>query len=180
MERFFQQSVNVQSQFDVFLVDDGSTDGTSEAISSGYPSVRIIKGDGSLFWNRGMLLAWETARSSKDYDGYIWLNDDTIIADGGLSELMDAIRNHNDSIIVGSICSNVDPSVVTYGGYDNKYNRVVPKEGVAECYTINGNIVFVPEVVCDSIAIKLGDYNIGRKDQLLTLPMYMTFLLKDV
>lgn len=27
-------------------------------------------------------------------------------------------------------------------------------------------------------AIKLGDYNIGRTDQLLTLPMYMAFLLK--
>ena len=29
-------------------------------------------------------------------------------------------------------------------------------------------------------AIKLGDYNIGRTDQLLTLPLYMAFLLKEV
>ena len=28
-------------------------------------------------------------------------------------------------------------------------------------------------------AIKLGDYNIGRKDNLLTLPLYMTFLLTE-
>ena len=28
-------------------------------------------------------------------------------------------------------------------------------------------------------AIKLGNYNIGRKDQILTLPLYMAFLLKD-
>ena len=26
-------------------------------------------------------------------------------------------------------------------------------------------------------AIKLGDYNVGKKDKLLTLPMYMAFLL---
>ena len=28
-------------------------------------------------------------------------------------------------------------------------------------------------------AIKLGDYNVGRADQLLTLPLYMAFLLKE-
>ena len=31
-----------------------------------------------------------------------------------------------------------------------------------------------------SNAIKLGDYNIGRNDGLLTLPMYMAFLLREV
>ena len=29
-------------------------------------------------------------------------------------------------------------------------------------------------------AIKLGDYNIGRTDQILTLPLYMAFLLKEI
>jgi len=29
-------------------------------------------------------------------------------------------------------------------------------------------------------AIKLGDYNVGRKDALLTLPLYMAFLLKEM
>ena len=28
--------------------------------------------------------------------------------------------------------------------------------------------------------IKLGDYNIGRAEQILTLPLYMAFLLKEV
>lgn len=29
-------------------------------------------------------------------------------------------------------------------------------------------------------ALKLGDYNVGRKQQLLTMPLYMTFLLTEV
>ena len=29
-------------------------------------------------------------------------------------------------------------------------------------------------------AIKLGDYNIGRTDQILTLPLYMAFLLREL
>ena len=36
-----------------------------------------------------------------------------------------------------------------------------------------------PEKYHVNNAIKLGDYNIGKSDQILTLPMYMAFLLKE-
>ena len=29
-------------------------------------------------------------------------------------------------------------------------------------------------------AVKLGDYNVGRSEQILTLPLYMAFLLREV
>ena len=37
-----------------------------------------------------------------------------------------------------------------------------------------------PEKYYVASALKLGDYNVGRSDQLLTLPMYMAFLLTEV
>ena len=37
-----------------------------------------------------------------------------------------------------------------------------------------------PEKYHVSQAIKLGDYNVGRTEQLLTLPLYMAFLLKEL
>lgn len=37
-----------------------------------------------------------------------------------------------------------------------------------------------PEKYHIASAIKLGDYNIGRQEKLLTLPLYMTFLLTDL
>jgi len=37
-----------------------------------------------------------------------------------------------------------------------------------------------PEKYHVTSAIKLGDYNVGRSDQLLTMPMYMAFLLTEV
>ena len=55
-----------------------------------------------------------------------------------------------------------------------------------ECKATTGNaksmrtVMSHPEKYHVSSAIKLGDYNIGRKDQLLTLPLYMAFLLKEV
>jgi len=37
-----------------------------------------------------------------------------------------------------------------------------------------------PEKYHITSAIKIGDYNIGRTDQLLTIPTYMAFLLTEV
>lgn len=55
-----------------------------------------------------------------------------------------------------------------------------------ECKARTGNAKSVrtvlrhPEKYHVESAIKLGDYNIGYKDNMLTLPMYMAFLLTDV
>jgi len=38
----------------VYLVNDGCTDGTAEAVVDEFPNVTVIEGDGSLFWNGGM------------------------------------------------------------------------------------------------------------------------------
>ena len=53
-----------------------------------------------------------------------------------------------------------------------------------ECKATTGNaksmrtVLGHPEKYHVDYAIKLGDYNVGKKDKLLTLPMYMAFLLK--
>lgn len=55
-----------------------------------------------------------------------------------------------------------------------------------ECKATTGNskslrtVLNNPDKYHVNNAIKLGDYNIGRKDSLLTLPMYMAFLLTEV
>ena len=74
---------------DVFLVDDGSTDGTSDAIRSSFPGVNVFLGNGKLFWNQGMRLAWEKAAQVFDFDFYLWLNDDAILEKNALYELFD-------------------------------------------------------------------------------------------
>ncbi len=55
-----------------------------------------------------------------------------------------------------------------------------------ECKAVTGNaksmrtVLNHPEKYHVDSAIKLGDYNIGRKDSLLTIPTYMAFLLTEV
>ncbi len=50
---------------DVYLTNDGCTDGTPEAVKQLFPQVHIIDGDGSLFWNRGMYIAWQESSKKK-------------------------------------------------------------------------------------------------------------------
>ena len=76
----------------VFLTDDGSTDGTAEAIrAEDYPfDVRILPGDGNLFWNGGMIQSWKAAIGEGGWDGYLWLNDDAVVLPAFWQDLLDA------------------------------------------------------------------------------------------
>ena len=136
--------------FDVFLVDDGSTDNTQVAVKEKFPQVNVISGDGTLFWNRGMCLAWEEARKKEKYDGYLWLNDDTILTNCALEVIHKCNKEYPGAIVVGSVSCSIDSKDITYGGY-NKKKIIHPGDMFVECDTFNGNCVFIPKEVCDKI-----------------------------
>ena len=50
LKQLYQQKTS--GNMDVFLCDDASTDGTSEAVQKQFPKVHIVRGNGNLFWNR--------------------------------------------------------------------------------------------------------------------------------
>ena len=82
LERLF---TNIVADLDVWLVDDGSSDGTGARVKERFPSVNVIRGTGSLYWARGMRLAWERAvESHEHYDYFLWLNDDVVLRSDGI------------------------------------------------------------------------------------------------
>lgn len=54
---------DVNYSFSVYMVDDGSTDGTADAVSEMFPQTHVIRSEGNLFWNQGMRLAWKDRKS---------------------------------------------------------------------------------------------------------------------
>lgn len=144
LTNLFKQEIPQGYSLDVYLTNDGCTDGTPEAVKERFPQVKIIDGDGNLFWNRGMWTAWDVASKAKEYDYYLWLNDDTTLYPDALKALLDSSENkENEAIIVGACQDTATHTKITYGGYD-KSGLVVPRNYDAEVSCINGNIVLVP------------------------------------
>ena len=75
LAHLFGQSVRDQAVLTVYLVDDGSSDGTGEEVRKLYPEVNVISGTGKLFWNRGMHRAFEEALKNRfDYYSFLYQN----------------------------------------------------------------------------------------------------------
>jgi len=87
LKALFNQALPANVDISAYLVDDASTDGTAAAVQQTYPQVKIFSGDGNLFWNGGMRVAFSEAMKD-DPDYYLWLNDDTRLDPEALNVLL--------------------------------------------------------------------------------------------
>lgn len=157
LKSFYRAKLAENVSFDVYLVDDGSTDETSEAVKLNFQEVKVIQGSGNLYWNKGMRLAWETAarNRNKKYDFYLWLNDDTLLDEDAVSELVNCHEEskkyeNKTSIIVGTCRNDSDSNKFSYGGRINDI-PVIPNGSIQKCNFINGNLVLVPKEIYNTI-----------------------------
>lgn len=131
---------------EVWLTDDGCTDGTPEAVSTLYPEINIVTGDGNCYWNRGMYMAWQAAAEYRDYDYYLWLNDDTYIYPYFLYSLCRAAEFTTSRAIIVGATRDRRYRQITYGGWIDQH-IITPNEELTQVDYFNGNIVLVPRVV---------------------------------
>ena len=127
----------------VFLTDDGSTDGTREAVEREFPEVTIIRGDGNLYWNRGMYTAWFTARRDP-HDYILWLNNDVRLYPDAFRSLLNTSMAQDDkAIIVGALEEAPESGQISFGGRDR--SGLVGGSGtLREVRLMNGNLVLLP------------------------------------
>ena len=151
LDNLFKQFIPQDYSLEVYLTNDGCTDGTPEAVREQFPQVNMIEGDGNLFWNRGMWTAWDTAAKAKEYEFYLWLNDDTFLYDGAILTLLKTSQKYENKAIIVGATESLDKTHTTYGGS-------LPSEGIpkvngadSKCVTFNGNIVLIPKFVYNEI-----------------------------
>jgi len=152
----FMKSIHliVDYSFDFYLVDDNSTDGTAESVINKFPFVNILHGNGNLYWCRGMNFAWDFASKQKEYDFYIWLNDDVILFENSVPMIFSSSSSINHTSIISGAFRSEFSDVVTYGGLVGD-NFKVPNGILQEIDLLNGNFVLIPKIVF----IKIGQFD---------------------
>lgn len=159
----YTQDLPEGAQMDVYMVDDGSTDGTSEAVMERFPAVTIIEGDGSLFWNRGMWTAWNTASKKKKYDFFLWLNDDTFLLDNALIEMLSLCEEKSNSAIAVAAAKSSNGNKLTYGG--RVQGHIPSCSGLpSEVSGFDGNMVMIPYAVYEKLGNLDYYYRHGKGD----------------
>lgn len=158
LKSLFNQKKIENINLKVFLVDDGSTDGTKEYVKNYFPQVNLTVGNGKLYWGGGTYLAWETALNSNNhFDFFLLLNDDVFLYDEAIYILLETQTEHSN-IICGSICDPVTKKR-TYGGaiFNRSFLRPLKYKVVdingkpQEIDTINGNAVLIPLTAFEKI-----------------------------
>lgn len=175
LESLYHSVIPSNYEMDVYLTDDGSTDGTSEAVKEQYPDVRVVRGDGDLFWAGGMRLAWETAMDEKLYDVYLLLNDDVVLKKDFFLKLLEtdayAYKKSGIQGIYSGATIDATTKKVTYGGSRVKNylflvraNRLVPTGHPQRCDITNANVLWVSKEVVNNIGIFDSRFTHGIAD----------------
>ena len=163
---------------DVYLTDDGSSDGTSGIVGQRYVSrnITILHGDGNLYWNGGMINSWSEAVKRGGYDGYLWLNNDTTLLPNIFEELTAAdeysVKHYGRrGIYVGST-KDAATGEFSYGGFDYvskitlKDRFHIPNGEFQACQCGHGNATYVSQEVVDALGLLHGGYrhSVGDHD----------------
>ena len=180
---------------DVFLTDDGSTDDTSNILRNRFSAkpLHILSGNGNLYWNGGMINSWKAAIEHGGYDGYLWLNNDTIVLPNLWNELEQADEYSRKQFGKGGIYvgSTKDPLTgeFTYGGFEftNQWtlkDRFLHPNGHFQlCQCAHGNVTYISHDVVEKMGILCEQYLHGGGDHDYTYLAYKAgfplIVLKD-
>jgi GT2 family glycosyltransferase len=85
----------------IFLIDDGSSDGTQEFCRDRFPALQIRRGDGSLWWSGAINLGLEAVREG-DFELVLWLNDDNRVEPETLTTMVAAMRQTGPRAIIAA------------------------------------------------------------------------------
>lgn len=153
LRRLVVSAAQARIDLGIVLVDDGSSDGTADAVRCDFPGALVETGPGDLFWSRGMHRGLAMAMNFNP-EFLLWLNDDTSLRPDALEHLLAesrALRRQlgRPVLVVGA---TADPAGhLSYGGYVAagrllrfRYRKVWSADSPVACEVFNGNCVLIP------------------------------------
>ncbi len=174
LRKLYSQQLKPWVRLEIYLTDDGSTDGTSDAVKDQFPDVKLYIGSGSMFWAGGMRFTWEKALPT-NADFYLLINDDTLLTPHAIATLLSCVEKYNDPVICIGSTVNEHTGKTSYGGSKLtsktqwKSKKIEAPATETDCDFANANIMLVPNYIVHSIGILSKDYTHGLADYDYTL-----------
>ncbi len=179
-------------KMEIFLVDDGSADGTGRAVKEIYPEINIVLGNGNLFWAGGMRLAFKEARKHSDYEGYLLINDDVELTEDFLSKILETkeycLKKYNKGGLYSGSTRDKRSGKISYGGniLTNginfpTYRLLEPTDKPQPCQLTNANVLYFEKEVIDEIGFfdenfihAFADYDFSLRAFKAGFPVYIS------
>ncbi len=164
---------NPSIKFTFLAVDDASTDGTQRELA-GFSNVKVIEGDGKLFYSGGMRKGIASAKENyKGFEYCLLFNDDVKFYPNAIEKMLQFCENDRQ-IIVGATCD--DHGKLSYGGvrrtssWRPAFEIVMSQDETLCCDTFNANCVLIPYGTflelpnIDEVYVHaMGDFDYGLK-----------------